>query len=78
MKEKKATENRLFERKMLRLLETNRGFEKLSSDQEETIHAGIPGNNHYNYRKEIETAWLKAERKKANALMEWQKRRFIC
>ena len=64
--------------KVLRLLRTNRGFEEPSSDQEEIVHVGIPANNYCNCRKEIETALLEAERKKAEALMEWQKRRFIC
>ena len=62
---------------MLRLLGMNRGFEEPPSDQEEIVHVGIPANNYYIYRKEIETALLEAERKRAKA-MEWQRRRFIC
>jgi len=62
-------------RKALRLLATNRGFEEPPSDQE-GIHLGIPASNYYNH-KEIETALLEAERKKAQAIMEREKRRFI-
>ena len=62
--------------KVLRLFGTNRGFEEPSSDQEET-RVGIPATNYYNH-KGIKSALLEAERKKAEALMEWQRRRFIC
>jgi hypothetical protein len=64
--------------KLLRLLRTNRGFEEPSGVQEKIVGAGVSGNNYYNYRKEIEIARLEAERKKAEGLMEWQKRCFIC
>ena len=64
--------------KILRLLGPNRGFEEPSNDQEEITPVGIPANNYYINRKEIETALLEAEQKKAKALMEWQRRRFIC
>jgi len=63
-------------RKILRLLTTNRGSEKPLSDQEE-IHLGITASNYYNH-KEIETVLLEAERKKAQAIMERQRRHFIC
>ena len=64
--------------RVLRILRgTNRILEEPLSVKEE-IHVGISASNYYSYRKEIETAWLEAERKKAKALMEWQKRRFIC
>jgi len=63
--------------KLLRLLRTNRGFEEPSGVQEKIVGAGVSRNNYYNHRKEIETL-LEAERKKAEGLMEWQKRRFIC
>ena len=62
----------------LRLLLKLRGIEGPLSVQEEIIHVGIPENNYYNHRKEIESAWLEAERKKAEVLMELQKRRFVC
>jgi len=62
--------------RVLRLLGTNRGFEEPSSDREKIVHASIPGDDYYNYRKEIETAWLEAERKKTEALAHV--RRFIC
>ncbi len=60
--------------RVLRLLGANKGFEEPSSDLEKMVHASIPKNNHYNHQKEIETAWLEAERKKAEAYV----RRFIC
>lgn len=63
---------------LLRLLGANRGCDEFSSDQEEIGQVGISADNHYNYGKEIETALLDAERKKAEALAEWQKHRFIC
>ena len=53
------------------------GFEKSASGQEETVHASISGGDYHNYRI-IETARVEAERKKAEALMELQKRRFVC
>jgi hypothetical protein len=61
--------------RVLRLLGTNKDFEELSSGQEKIVHTSILGNN---YQKEIKTAWLETERKKAKALIEFQKRRFIC
>lgn len=68
--------------KVLRLLRMDRGFEaETPSSGEEIVHFSIPTSNYHNYRKEIETALLEAERKKAacmHALMEWQKHRFIC
>jgi hypothetical protein len=63
--------------RVLRLLGTIRGFGEPSVNQEKIVHAGIPGNNYYNHQKEIETACLEAERKRAEAIMEWQKSRFI-
>ncbi len=65
--------------KVLRLLRMDRGFEwELSIAEREIAHFSIPTSNYHGYQKEIETALLEAERKKAEALMEWQKRRFIC
>lgn len=65
-------------RKVLRLFGMDRGFEKPSSNLGGIAHVSIPANNHYNYLKEIQTARLEAERRKAEAILEWQKRRFIC
>lgn len=62
--------------KVLRLFGKNMGFEELTIDQGEIVHAGASGDNYSVYRKEIETAWLEAQRKKAEA-MKWQQRRFI-
>ncbi len=64
--------------KLLRLLRMNRGFGEPSGAQEKIVRAGVSGNSYYNYHKEIEIARLEAERKKAEASLEWQKRRFIC
>ena len=63
--------------RVLRILRINRVLEDSLSIQEE-IHAGTPASNYPNYGQKVETAWLEAERAKAEALMEWQKRRFIC
>jgi len=62
---------------LLRLLQKARGYEELTSNREEIADTGIYGANHYNHRKEI-TAWLEAERKKAQVLMERERRGFIC
>ena len=62
---------------LLRSLIKSMGFEKSASGQEEAVHASISGGDHYNYRR-IQAALVEAERKKAEALMEWQKRRFVC
>ena len=44
---------------------------------QENAHTGIPANNYYDYQKLIETGLIEAERKKAEAIWEWQKRCFI-
>ncbi len=62
---------------LLRLFGKARGYEELTSGREEIVHTGISGANHYYRRKEI-TDWLEAERKKAEVLMEREKRSFIC
>lgn len=63
---------------LLQLLGINRDFEKPLSIQGETCNVEFTTSNYYSYGKEIETALLEAERKKAEALMEWQKHRLIC
>lgn len=63
---------------LLRLLGMNRDFERPLTIQRETSNVGFTASNYYSYDKEIETALLEAERNKAEALMEWQKHRFIC
>jgi predicted component of type VI protein secretion system len=63
---------------LLRLLGMNRGYEEPLSVHEEIGQISVPGGNYCNYGREIETALLEAERRKAEALMELQKRRFIC
>jgi len=62
--------------RVLRILRINRILGEPLSVQEE-IHVGIPASNYYNHREEVR-ARLEAERKMAEALREWQKRRFIC
>jgi len=62
--------------RVLRILRINRILEEPLSVQEE-IHVGVPASNYYNHREEAR-AVLEAERQIAEALMEWQKRRFIC
>lgn len=53
------------------------GFKKSASGQEEAVNAGVSGGDYHNYRR-IQTALVGAERKKAEALMELQRRRFVC
>lgn len=65
-----------FTAKVLRLLRANRSFSELSSD-EEIIPAIIPVGDQGKCRKEIRAAWLDMERKKAEALVESQRRRVI-
>jgi len=63
-------------RKMLQLLGIQRAFVRsLSTSEEEGIRTDV--HPYYN-SKEIRAALFEAERKKAEGLMEWQKRRFIC
>ena len=61
--------------KLLRLLKPNSGLQESISLQGDNV--SITTNSYHDYQKEIKTAMLEAERKKAEALMEWQKRRFI-
>lgn len=63
--------------RLLRLLGMNIDFERPLSIQEDICNVGFTATD-YSYDKEIETALLEAERKKAEALMEWQKHRLIC
>lgn len=62
--------------KLLRLFRAGGGFQEPLRLQEENVSVGVPRN--HDYHKEVENALLEAERKKAEALMEWQKRPFIC
>jgi len=61
---------RLLKGRIIRLLGTNQSVEETTSYQEIT---DVP----INYQ-EIKTALLETEQRKAKALMEWQRRRFIC
>ena len=63
--------------RVLRLLGMSRSLEEPSTYQEIT-HVPIPTDNYYVSTKETETALLEAERRKAEAIMELEKRRFIC
>jgi len=60
-----------------RLLKTSRGFQESVGLQERDAHVGVPRNSYYGYQKEIKTALLEAERKKAEAIA-WQRRHIIC
>jgi len=77
MKEIKRQKKGSLIKSLLRLLRKARGYEELTSGREEIVHTGISGANYYNHRKEI-TDWLEAERKKAEVLMERERRGFIC
>ena len=61
---------RLMKGRIIRLLGTNQSVEETPTHQEIT---DVP----INYQ-EIKTALLETEQRKAKALMEWQRRRFIC
>jgi len=61
-------------RKVLRLLRADAEFPVSSIDQEKFV----PVNISLDSQRENESALLNAERKKAEALMEWQRRRIIC
>ena len=61
--------------KLLRLLKSS-GLQESIRLQEENVAFGIPNDSYYAY-KEVKTALLEAERKKAEALMERQRRSHI-
>jgi hypothetical protein len=77
MKKNSPRKRDSFTATVLRLLRINRGFSEPPSS-EEPIHTVIPVNNQRNHQRRIGTAWLDVERKKAEALMELQRRRVIC
>jgi len=76
--EAKSSTLRVLRARLLRLLGMNRDFERPLSIQGEIGNVGLTASDYCSYNKEIDTALLEAERKKAEALMEWQKHRFIC
>jgi len=64
--------------RVLRIMGMSRSFEEPPSYQEIThTPIPIPTGTDYSYRKDIKAALLEAERKKAQALMEWQRHRMI-
>jgi len=65
-------------RKVLRLLRADAKSPLSSIEQENFAHTVAPVNVYHDSQREIRNALLNAECKKAEALMEWQKRRFIC
>jgi hypothetical protein len=77
MKKNSPRKRGSFTATVLRLLRINRGFSEPPSS-EEPIYTVIPANNQRNHQRRIGTAWLDVERKKAEALMELQRRRVIC
>ena len=60
-----------------RLLGASRGFQESVSLRERDAHVGVPRNSYYSYPEEIKTA-MESESKKAEALMERQRRLSIC
>lgn len=63
--------------KLFRLLKARSAeLQETTSLQENSV--GVSGNIHYDSQKEVQIALVEAERKKAEALMEMQKRRLIC
>lgn len=75
--EAKSSTPEVLRARLLRLLGMNKDFERPLSIQEEIGNVGFTASD-YGYDKEINTALLEAEHKKAEALMEWQKHRLIC
>jgi len=65
-------------RKMLRLLRADVESPASSISQEKSAHVAASGIIYHDSQREIRSALLNAERKKAEALMEWERRRFIC
>ena len=64
-------------RKVLRLFRADVKFPVSSISEEKFAHVAAPVVIYHDSHKEIRSALLNAECKKAEALMEWQKRRFI-
>ena len=60
-----------------RLLRTSREVEEPSRVPKVIERAGFPASHRCNYGREVETALLEEERKRAYALMAGQKLRFI-
>lgn len=60
-------------KKVLRLLRVDAKFSVSSIDQENFAHEASPINIYQDSQRELGSALLEAERKKAEALMEWQK-----
>ena len=63
--------------RVLRIMGTGRSFDESPSYQEIT-YTPIPTGTDYSHREDIKAALLEAEHGKAQALMEWQRRRPIC
>jgi len=55
----------------------NRRVEQSPSYQE-IAYVPTPTDSYHSHPKELKAALLEAERRKAEALMKWQKRPFIC
>jgi len=63
---------------MLRLLKADVESPASSISQEKSAHEAVPGIIYHDSQREIRSALLNAERQKAEVLMEYQKRRYIC
>jgi len=75
MEKESALKNSSFIRKVLRILGMGGELVGSQSTEEESVHFNILAN--HGYMKETETAFIEAERKKAEALMERHKHSFI-
>ncbi len=73
MKKITPRKRNLFTARMLRLLRVKRSFDELLGSEEFT-HTVVPTNVQ---QRRIESAWLGVERKRAEALLELQRRRAI-
>jgi hypothetical protein len=64
--------------RLLRLLKVNGGVQESISLQDNDVSVGILDNNYYYRQKDVKADLLEAERKKAEAIALWQRRKLNC
>jgi len=62
---------------LLRALGMNRGRGESSGLPPKNVYMDIPMSAYPGYSQEVKIALLEVDRKKAEAFLEWQKRRFL-
>jgi len=77
MKRLELKKKESFTRRLFRLLRPRSDIRQSMNLQKEDVSVSLSKNFCHDYRKIIGIAALEAERKKAEGLMEWQKRRFV-